>query len=190
MGTLDHKLRAIMKQRSLNQTQLGDMLGVTQATVSRWFKGSEPEGPTREAINNLFDELQKEAGVGGGDTVKLKGRVGAGAEIYAIDSGEWEDVEAPSDYTDSTVAVEVSGDSMYPAYEDGTLLYYSKLLPPEDMINKRCVVQLASEKIFVKILRKGSADGLWTLQSLNPLYPDMVDEVVEWAAHIDWIKPR
>lgn len=122
--------------------------------------------------------------------VPLKGRVGAGAEVLAIDDGGNETVDAPAECSPSTVAVEVSGDSMFPAYEDRTLLYYSRLMPPEAMVNRRCVVQLASGKIFVKVLRRGSADGLWTLQSLNPLYPDIVDQYVEWAAPIDWIKPR
>lgn len=190
MGTLDHKLRAIMKAKGWNQTEFGNRLGVSQATVSRWFKGSEPEGPTRDAINDLYDEVLNANGTSTGPKLKLKGRIGAGAEIYAIDSGDWEDVEAPGKYDDDTIAVEVSGDSMFPAYEDGTLLYYSKMLPPDSMLNKRCVVQLANEKIFVKVLRKGTYEGVWTLQSLNPLYPDIPDQLVEWAAPIDWIKPR
>ncbi|ATU91422.1 S24 family peptidase [Phyllobacterium zundukense] len=129
-------------------------------------------------------------GPGMTDHVPLKGRVGAGAEVYAIDNGGDDWVDAPADADAHTVAVEVSGDSMFPAYEDGTLLYYSRLLPPDTMINRRCVVQLANERIFVKILRKGTSDNAWNLQSLNPLYPDMIDETVEWAAPIDWIKPK
>ncbi len=77
---------------------------------------------------------------------------------------------------------------MLPLYEDGTLLYYSKVLSPESMINKRCVAKLADERILVKTLRRGSERGLWTLVSLNA--PDIEDVVVEWAAPIDWIKPR
>lgn len=122
--------------------------------------------------------------------VPLKGRVGAGAEVYAIDDGGHETVDAPADCSPSTVAVEVSGDSMFPAYEDRTLLYYSRLMPPESLVNRRCVVQLANGKIFVKVLRRGSTDALWTLQSLNPNYADIEDQHVEWAAPIDWIKPR
>lgn len=129
-------------------------------------------------------------GPGASPEVPLKGRVGAGAKVYAIDDGGHETVEAPADCRPSTVAVEVSGDSMFPAYEDGTLLYYSRLLPPHEMVNRRCVVQLANGKIFVKILRKGSMEGLWTLQSLNALYPDLQNQHVDWAAPIDWIKPR
>ena len=121
--------------------------------------------------------------------VPLKGRVGAGAEIYAYDNGDIDEVEAPSGASPNSIAVAVHGDSMFPAFEEGAILYYSKHLPPDAMINKRCVVQLADGRIFVKILRMGSDAGLWTLQSLNPLYPDMPDQVVEWVSPIDWIKP-
>ncbi|MGV2073315.1 S24 family peptidase, partial [Agrobacterium vitis] len=90
----------------------------------------------------------------------------------------------------NTVAVEVSGESMYPAYEEGTILFYSKTLPPADMVNRRAVVQLADGRIFVKTVRPGTTPTTWTLTSINALYPDMIDQVVEWAAPIDWIKPR
>ncbi|QFP61909.1 S24 family peptidase [Brucella anthropi] len=122
--------------------------------------------------------------------VRKMGRVGAGAIVEAIDNGADEYVDAPADVRPGTVAVEVSGDSMFPAYEDGTLLYYSYLLPPSEMVNRRCVVQLADQRIFVKVLRKGNTEGMWTLQSLNPLVADIPNVAIEWAAPIDWIKPR
>jgi len=122
--------------------------------------------------------------------VPLLGYVGAGQAVEAIDQENGETVEPPADWTPDTVSVEVAGDSMFPAYEPGTLLYYSKLLPPVEMVNKRAVVQLGDGRIFVKIIRRGTTDTTWTLQSLNAQFPDMVDEVVEWAAPIDWIKPR
>lgn len=130
------------------------------------------------------------SGPGHVKSVPLKGRVGAGAEVLAIDDGGENLVEAPADASPQTVAVEVLGESMFPAFEEGTLLYYSKTLPPDMMLNRRCVVQLENDGIFVKILRRGSVEGTYTLQSVNPLYPDIKDQFVRWAAPIDWIKPR
>jgi len=79
---------------------------------------------------------------------------------------------------------------MFPAYEEGTILYYSRLLPPSELVNKRAVVQLGDGRIFVKIVRPGADATTWTLTSINGQYADMVDQIVEWAAPIDWIKPR
>jgi phage repressor protein C with HTH and peptisase S24 domain len=84
--------------------------------------------------------------------------------------------------------VEVRGSSMFPLYEDGTILYYSKQLNPDSMIGKRCIVRLEDERMLVKNLRRGSERGLFTLASLNA--PDIEDVAVQWAAPIDWIKPR
>jgi hypothetical protein len=84
----------------------------------------------------------------------------------------------------------VSGGSMFVVYEEGTILYYSKLLPPSDIVNKRAVVQLSDGRIFVKTVRPGADESGWTLTSINGQYADMVDQIVKWAAPIDWIELR
>lgn len=187
---ISHKVRALLGLRKWTQVKLADHLGVSQSTVFRWKEGSEPEGQHRDAIRDLFAREFPDEVDGASTEVPLKGRVGAGQEIYAIDDGGDSYVSAPADAKRDTVAVEVSGESMFPAYEAGTLLYYSRHLPPAEMVNRRAVVQLADGRIFVKIIRPGSTPHTWTLQSINSQYADMVDEVVEWVAPIDWIRPR
>lgn len=120
--------------------------------------------------------------------VRLAGFVGAGQEIYHFEDNEAGWVEAPPGVSEFTEAVEVRGDSMLPLYEDGTILYYSMQLDPASMIGKRCVVRLEDERILVKSIRRGSEKGLYTLVSLNA--PDIEDVALQWAAPIDWIKPR
>ena len=189
---LSEWLRVALEEKSLSQSELARLLterlgrSIDRAAVNKMVAG-------KRAIAG--DELIAIEAIVGTSTPKeiqvpLKGRVGAGAVIEAIDNGDCEYVEAPPSARPNTVAVEVIGDSMFPAYEDGTLLYYSRLLPPTEMINRRCVVQLSDQRIFVKVLRRGSEDGLWTLQSLNPHVADIEDVAVDWAAPIDWIKPR
>lgn len=185
-------LRSALEQTNISQSELSRLLterlnrSIDRAAVNKMLTGKRgingDELLTIEAITGLTapKEIQ----------VVLKGRVGAGAEIEAIDSGDQEYVEAPAEAKPNTVAVEVAGDSMFPAYEAGTLLYYSKLLPPTEMVNRRCVVQLHDQRIFVKVLRKGDKDGTWTLQSLNTNVADITNVGVDWAAPIDWIKPR
>lgn len=180
----------LLTLKKWNQVKLAQHFGVSQSTVNRWKSGSEPEGHHRDAIRalhlqefgNVFDKPHQ--------SVRLMGKVGAGQEVYAIDDGGQEVVDAPSDARPNTIAVEVSGQSMYPAYEEGTVLYYSRTLPPAEMVNRRAVVQLGDGRIFVKTIRPGSKPNTWTLSSINALYPDMIDEIVDWAAPIDWIRPR
>lgn len=184
------QINELLSLKHWNQMKLAEHFNVSQSTVHRWKTGAEPEGHHRDAIRDLYAKEFGGPSVNPTRRVPLKGKVGAGQEVYAIDDGGQDYVEAPANSKPETIAVEVSGQSMFPAYEEGTILYYSKLLPPFDMLNRRAVVQLADGRIFVKIVRNGTAPGLYTLTSINALFPDMVDEVVEWAAPIDWIKPR
>lgn len=186
--TPSDKIQAILDLDGWKQERVAAELGVGQSTVHRWAHGaSEPRGQHRDAINALYirvfspdDEPEK--------TVKLAGYVGAAQAVYQFDDGVADYVEAPPGANDMTEAVEVRGDSMLPLYETGTLLYYSKQLAPETMIGRRAVVLVADGRVLVKSVRRGSAPGLYTLVSLNA--PDIEDVVLEWAAPIDWIKPR
>lgn len=188
--TIEEKIRYILKATGWTQARLAEELKTSQPTVNRWLKGAEPEGHRRDAINDLYESVS--GSIAPDDqVVPLVGRVGAGQAVHAVaDNDPDQFVEAPMHATPTTVGVEVDGNSMFPAFEDGSILYYSKLLPPEELVNRRAVVQLGDGRIFVKVIRRGSTPDTWTLQSVNTEYADMVDEVVAWAAPIDWIKPR
>ncbi|WDQ98168.1 S24 family peptidase [Devosia sp. J2-20] len=183
------------------QTALGAS-GISQAELSRRLTAELGRSIDRAAVNKMTkgtrdiqaDELmviERETGWEAPRTIEvpLKGYVGAGAEVIVLDDGEHDRVSAPRDTRPGTVAVRVRGDSMYPAYESGAVIYYSRHLPPNEMLNKRAVVQLADGRIFLKILRAGSTPTTWTLQSLNPSFSDMEDQVIDWTAPIDWIRP-
>jgi phage repressor protein C with HTH and peptisase S24 domain len=182
------KLRAILDLPDWKQERLAAELGVQQSSISRWLNdGAEPRGNNRDAINELYLRLVTD-GTPVERTVRLNGYVGAGQEVYQFDEDGAGYVEAPPGAGPGTEAVEVRGSSMFPLYEDGTILYYSKQLNPDSMIGKRCIVRLEDERMLVKNLRRGSERGLFTLASLNA--PDIEDVAVQWAAPIDWIKPR
>lgn len=185
-------LNLALSESEVNQSELSRLLtealgkSVDRAAVNKMLKGTR--AISAEELLAIEQITGKSAPTK--ITVPLKGRVGAGQAVEPLDDNSIEFVDAPRDANTGTVAVEVFGESMHPAYESGTLLFYSKTLPPQELINRRCVVKLDDGRVFVKVLRTGSDAGLWTLQSLNSLYPDIEDVAVEWAASIDWIKPR
>lgn len=125
-------------------------------------------------------------------TVPIVGYVGARAVIYAINDhakgAGLDEVEAPPGAPEGTVAVVVRGKSMLPAYRDGYLIFYSQHLPAEDLIGEDAVVALADGTRMLKRVMHGSGPGLFTLDSSND--EPLVDVRLEWAAPIDWIKPR
>ena len=155
-------------QRGL--TRVAERYAKAFRTTASWLLFNEGEGPAKG--------------------VPLVGYVGAGQAVLAIPNGSDEEIEAPADRKPDTVAAIVRGDSMLPTFRDGWVLYWSKQLPPDAMVNELCVVQLENDEIYVKVLRPGSQPDLWTLQSINATVSDKVDQVVRWVAPIDWIKPR
>lgn len=51
------KIQAILYVTGWPQERLAEVLGVSQATVSRWIStGQDPRGKNRDAINELYDK--------------------------------------------------------------------------------------------------------------------------------------
>lgn len=191
------RMNALRAERGWTHEELARRSNVSSTILRKYASGEvkQPRGATLENIATAFNMSLVDFRYGKQNpeaikTVALRGKVGAGAEVNLLNNDDFnETVDAPPNACENTIAVEISGDSMFPAYESGTVLYYSSNLPPQDMVNRRCVVKLADGRIFVKTLRS-AGEGLWNLESLNPLTPTMVDQIVEWAAQIDWVKPR
>lgn len=175
---------------------------ISQAELSRRLTEMLGRSVDRAAVNKMVNNLraisgdevlaiEKITGLEAPSTIQvpLKGYVGAGGEVIAADDDGEETVDAPRDARPGTVAVRVRGTSMQPAYEHGSLIYYSVVTSPGELLNRRAVVQCADGQIMVKIIRPGSAPGLWNLESLDRDTPTFVDRVLEWAAKIDWVKP-
>lgn len=126
-----------------------------------------------------------------GQTVPLVGRVGAGAEVHLVEgdvsSSRIDDVDAPPDANQHTVAVIVEGTSMDPVFRDRDMIYYdNKPGDPEDLIGRECVVKLSDGRVFVKILMRGSERGLYNLFSYNA--PLISDVAIEWAVQVIWVR--
>ncbi len=127
-------------------------------------------------------------------TVEVVGYVGAGAEIRPIDDHPLgagiETVEAPPNVEPSSVvAVRIRGDSMYPAYNDGDVIYYQKHAAElQDCYNRDCVVKLLDGPTMVKRVERGSGPDRVTLISHNA--PPITDMRVEWISRVEWVKKR
>lgn len=125
-------------------------------------------------------------------TVAVAGRVGAGAQVPLVDAFEKGDglfhVACPPQLSPSgVVAVEVEGDSMAPMYQPGHVLFFSRANHegvPEEDIGQPCVIEDETGHAWVKLLKRGSAPGLWNLISLNPSAESAWDQKIKWAARV------
>jgi phage repressor protein C with HTH and peptisase S24 domain len=123
-------------------------------------------------------------------SVPLLGFAQAGAGGYFTDGGfpvgkGWDEVGLPSVNDEHAYALEISGDSMKPAYRDGDIIVVS----PGAQIRKgdRVVVKTNDGEVMVKELKRRTAKTL-ELSSLNPNHVDRVLQAsdVDWIARIVW----
>lgn len=122
----------------------------------------------------------------------LLGYVGAGAQVIPVDDhamgAALDEIEAPPGAEDM-VCVRVRGESMFPAYEDGDVIFFTDRREGssvEDLINRQCIVGLADGRVYLKQLMRGKSPGTYTLISFNA--PPIQDQIVDWAARVSIIK--
>ena len=92
---------------------------------------------------------------------------------------------SPRSRDEHTYALEISGDSMLPAYRDGDVIIVSPAAPVRR--GDRVVVKTKKGEVMVKELKRQTAKSV-ELKSLNADHPERVlplDDVV-WIARIVW----
>ncbi|WP_416221175.1 S24 family peptidase [Rhodopseudomonas palustris] len=123
-------------------------------------------------------------------SVPLLGLAQAGAGGFFDDGGfpagkGWDEIGLPSINDEHAYALEISGESMKPAYRDGDIIVVS----PGTAIRRgdRVVVKTTGGEVMVKELKRRTTKIL-ELASLNPSHPDrtLAPADVEWIARIVW----
>jgi len=124
--------------------------------------------------------------------VPLVGYVGAGAaaHFYEVAQGDLDEVEPPIGANESTVGVEIRGDSLGPLF-NRWLVFYDRVEhgpPPSDLIGELCVVGLEDGRVLIKQIQRGKAEGLYNLNSQTE--PSMRDVAIKWAAKVKCMARR
>jgi phage repressor protein C with HTH and peptisase S24 domain len=195
---LANRIKSLRTERGENQTEFGFVVGATQATVSRWEAGSEPDHDKLVILAKLagvtLDQLLASEHVASDQNmIQVVGYVGAGAAVYPYDDepkgSGFATVERPPFVTGQAVAVEVRGDSLIPVAEDGWRLVYAgdQTVIEDEVLNRLCVVKLIDGRLLVKRLLRGSQPQRYHLLSTNA--PMIEDVEVEWAARVKAIIP-
>lgn len=176
--------------------------GISQAALSRSLTERLGRSIDRAAVNKMLtgqraifaDELLAASEITGlpppfaveGPRIKVVGHVGAGAEVFPFDDyAQGDGLEELEPFPTDAVAVMVKGDSMYPRYFEGErIIYVQDGGSPADYIGQECIVKLEDGRMLLKIMRKGSRKGLFTLESWNAA--PIEDQKIEWAAPVLW----
>ena len=192
VGTKIRELRELLGE---TQTEFGFRFGVEQATVSRWEAGKPVQRKYREAIATVagltvpefFHSAEKPR------LIRIVGQLAAGARLTLTDQpdpgGAVEHTKLSLGDGDQ-VAIRIEDDALAPAYRKGDVVICRKLAKARipDAIGRDCVVKTADGRGFIKVLKKGSRRGIYTLRPFNASDEDIEDVELDWAAPIIWIR--
>ena len=181
----------LAKRSGLDATTFNKSKRVMVDGRERW-PSTESVSKALAATNSTIDTFVQLIGDGPRSTqsVPMLGLAQAGGGGHFDDSGfpagkGWDEVALPSSGDEHAYALEISGDSMKPAYRDGDIIIVS----PGTAIRRgdRVVVKTSGGEIMVKELKRRTAKTL-ELQSLNPVHADRTLDAddVAWIARIVW----
>ena len=181
----------LAKRSGLDATTFNKSKRIMVDGRERW-PSTESVSKALAATNSTIDTFVQLIGDGPRSTqsVPMLGLAQAGSDGHFDDSGfpagkGWDEVALPSSGDEHAYALEISGDSMKPAYRDGDIVIVS----PGTAIRRgdRVVVKTSGGEVMVKELKRRTAKTL-ELQSLNPAHADRTLDAddVAWIARIVW----
>lgn len=189
---MKNQLRQLRDKKGLKVGQAAELFGMSLSGYQKIERGERRLSSAMiEKACSVYGVAESEV-MGTLNAVSLVGFVGAGnaAHYYGNGDNPNEDVDRPPQSTESTVAVQVKGDSMYPLADDGDLIYFDEVRTPptEDQFGKLCVVGLSDDRILIKRMVQAREPGRFDLLSLNA--SPMLNVHIAWSARVKWIKPK
>lgn len=179
-----------------NTKQVSARANVPYTTLASFVQGDTQslKGENEDLIAQAFGTTVADMFTEGSSSafVPIIGRVGAdneGSVLLTTGQITGDIAPAPPGGTADSVALEVTGHSMRALADDGALLYFERqhTPPTPDMLGYPCIVETEDGRVLLKRLLKGSAPGLYDLESLNG--PTLEDIRLRWAAEITAIIP-
>jgi phage repressor protein C with HTH and peptisase S24 domain len=182
----------LAKKAGLDPTTFNKSKRVTPDGRPRWpstesvAKSLAATGTSVSVFVNLITDSSRQMP----QAVPLIGFAEAGSGGYFDDGGfpvgkGWEEIAFPQVNDEHAYALEISGDSMKPAYRKGDVIVVSPAAPVRK--GDRVVVKTKDGEVMVKELRKKTTRSV-ELKSLNADHPDrtLAMSDVLWIARIVW----
>jgi phage repressor protein C with HTH and peptisase S24 domain len=182
----------LAKKSGLDPTTFNKSKRITPEGRPRW--------PSTESVSkalaatgtkvDTFVSLITDSGKHAVHAVPLIGFAEAGSGGYFDDGGfpvgkGWEEIAFPQVTDEHAYALEISGDSMKPAYRKGDVIVVSPAAPVRK--GDRVVVKTKDDEVMVKELKRKTAKSI-ELKSLNAEHRDRTLSMndVLWIARIVW----
>ena len=182
----------LAKKAGLDPTTFNKSKRITPDGRARW-PSTESVSKSLAATGATLDQfvaLISDAVRPPAEAVRLIGFGEAGADGYFDGGGfptgkDWDEIPFPAIEDQHVYALEISGESLLPAYRDGTIIIVSPAAPVRR--GDRVVVRTRSGEVVAKELKRKTAKTV-ELKSLNPEEGDrtLATEDVLWVARIVW----
>jgi phage repressor protein C with HTH and peptisase S24 domain len=182
----------LAKKAGLDPTTFNKSKRITSEGRQRW-PSTESVAKSLAATNTTVDtfvQLISDSGRVAPRAIPLIGFGQAGSGGYFDDGGfpvgkGWDEIAFPAVNDENAYALEISGNSMEPAYRDGTVI----IVAPSASVRRgdRVVVKSKDGEVMVKELKRRSSKSL-ELRSLNPEHKERTLPMREvlWVARIMW----
>lgn len=182
-------LRNQMIAHDMTQRELADKIGMTEQMFSnvvagrRLFKAVEAD-----AMRRLFGySLPEDAPA----SIAVAGRVGAGDDVFLADDYAKGDgmyhIARPQWVAGSKiVAAEIQGQSASPWALPGDIIFWRRheVTVFEQDLGRAVIAELEDGRILLKKLGASEKRGHFSLYSINPSHPNILDVKLVWAARV------
>ena len=182
----------LAKRAGLDPTTFNKSKRITPDGRARWpstesvSKSLTATGATLDQFVALISDQARPSA----EAVPLISFAEAGASGYFDDGGfpvgrGWDEIAFPAVNDEHAYALEISGDSMVPAFRDGDIIVVSPGAPVRR--GDRVVVKTKNEEVMVKELKRRTSKTI-ELRSLNPDHKERTLQLrdVLWIARILW----
>jgi phage repressor protein C with HTH and peptisase S24 domain len=183
----------LARKAGLDPTTFNKSKRVTPQGRARWPSTesiAKALAATGATIEDFVGLIEASGGGAAPRPVPLLGFAEAGAGGYFDDGGfpageGWDEIAFPAVSDEHAYALEVSGQSMEPAYRDGDVIIISPAAPIRR--GDRVVVKTRDGEVMAKELKRTTAKSI-ELKSLNAQHPDrtLATADVLWIARILW----
>lgn len=187
-----NRIRELRKSRELTIENLAEKTGLSTSYIQRLESGER--NLSIKNLNLFADafgvdrtEIIEAKEPRANHLIAVMGRIGAGAEIMPADEqvppeGLYE-IETMFPLPADAIAFEVTGESMWPRYDEGDIVIcWRQGENVEDILGWEAAVRTSDGRRFLKRVLRGSAYGTFDLESHNAA--PIRGVTLEWAAGV------
>lgn len=182
-------IRQQLELNGISQADLAGRIGLTPVQLNKVLTGY------RSLKANEADKIRRAFGYtlpeDTSPTIAVIGKVAAGNHVQLSDDYEkgagLYEIRRPAWIPNKNIgAAEISGASAEPWALDGDIVFWRRDamgVLPEDL-GRPVVAELEDGTVVLKRLAAGSTHGHWSLLSLNPTHPNIIDVRLRWASRV------